>query len=644
MKIAEVRIQNLRGYKDQTVTFNDYTCLVGPNGAGKSTVLCALCIFFRDTEHFVTDLHSLQAEDFHGLATDQPIRVTVTFTDLTPEAIEDFKEYHRQGKLVITAEAKYDLNTRSAEVRQYGQRMVMREFKPYFAADGDKKPVAYLKDIYQTIRGKFPDLPDVSVKAQMADALHTYENKHPDRCELFPSSDQFYGFSGGANRLAKYVQWVYIPAVKDASTEQTETKSSALGKLLARSVRSRINFSEKLAEIRREVSEKYIQLIADNQEVLSDLSTALGDRLREYAHFDTRIQVKWQSTPDRAIRVDEPIAQIVAGEGGFDGELARFGHGLQRCYVLALLQELSVNSNPTAPRLILGCDEPELHQHPPQARHLADVLVQLSGNNSQVVVSTHSPHLVFGDRFADIRLIRKDVRTRAATVSHVTVETLAHTIAEAKQEAPVIPSAATLRLRQALMPSLNEMFFTRVVVLVEGVEDVAFITTYATLLGRWSDFRRLGCHLIPTEGKSRMFHPLTIAKHLNIPTFALFDADTHTTNAGNRHKHEKDNGALLRLRGHPAQDPMPAAAFWSRDTVMWSTEIANVVEEDFGAEAEQVLQQTRVSYGQVGNLEKTTMFIADYVEAAWARGLRSKHLEQLIESIIAFAQQPWPEG
>jgi putative ATP-dependent endonuclease of the OLD family len=141
-----------------------------------------------------------------------------------------------------------------------------------------------------------------------------------------------------------------------------------------------------------------------------------------------------------------------------------------------------------------------------------------------------------------------------------------------------------------------------------------------------------------------MFHPLTIAKHLNIPTFALFDADTHTTNAGNRHKHEKDNGALLRLRGHPAQDPMPAAAFWSRDTVMWSTEIANVVEEDFGAEAEQVLQQTRVSYGQVGNLEKTTMFIADYVEAAWARGLRSKHLEQLIESIIAFAQQPWPEG
>jgi putative ATP-dependent endonuclease of the OLD family len=435
-----------------------------------------------------------QSEDFHRCNTEEPIRITVTFTDLSPEAQADFKEYYRQGKLIVTAEAKYERVTTSAEVKQYGQRMVMRDFRAYFAADGDKESATRLKEIYQKIREKYPELPNVSVKAQMASALQTYEVEHPEKLELFPSHDQFYGFSNGANRLEKYIQWVYIPAVKDASTEQAETKTSALGKLLARTVRSNINFTDQLADIRREVTEKYLKLIEDNQPALEALSTTLGNRLREYAHLDTRIKLKWQGAPERAIRVEEPTAQIVAGEGGFDGELSRFGHGLQRCYLLALLQELTISGSTTAPRLILGCDEPELHQHPPQARHLADVLIRLSERNTQVILTTHSPHLVSGDRFADVRLIRNDPTTMSATVSHVTINALAETIGLAKGEKPAPPSATVLKMRQALMPSLNELFFTRVVVLVEGLEDIAYITAYATCLGLWEDFRRQGCH------------------------------------------------------------------------------------------------------------------------------------------------------
>ncbi len=56
MKIKSVRIQNLRSIKDQTIGLSDYTCLVGANGAGKSTILCALNIFFRETENSATSL------------------------------------------------------------------------------------------------------------------------------------------------------------------------------------------------------------------------------------------------------------------------------------------------------------------------------------------------------------------------------------------------------------------------------------------------------------------------------------------------------------------------------------------------------------------------------------------------------------
>lgn len=59
MKIASVRIQNFRSFLDETVEFDDYTCLVGPNGSGKSTVLTALNIFFRETENASTNLVEL---------------------------------------------------------------------------------------------------------------------------------------------------------------------------------------------------------------------------------------------------------------------------------------------------------------------------------------------------------------------------------------------------------------------------------------------------------------------------------------------------------------------------------------------------------------------------------------------------------
>ena len=38
--------------------------------------------------------------------------------------------------------------------------------------------------------------------------LRAYEDEHSELCDLIPSEDQFYGFSKGSNRPARYVQWV----------------------------------------------------------------------------------------------------------------------------------------------------------------------------------------------------------------------------------------------------------------------------------------------------------------------------------------------------------------------------------------------------------------------------------------------------
>jgi putative ATP-dependent endonuclease of OLD family len=142
MKLTEIRIQNFRSFKDETILLDDYTCLVGPNGSGKSAVLMALNVFFRNNDATVTDVLNLTREDFHHENVQEPMKITVTFEDLpseddplvSQEAKELLNLYARQNKLVLFAMAKWDQNEEIAPVKQYGSRSVMKEFKPYFKA------------------------------------------------------------------------------------------------------------------------------------------------------------------------------------------------------------------------------------------------------------------------------------------------------------------------------------------------------------------------------------------------------------------------------------------------------------------------------------------------------------------------------
>src|ERR1017187_1333740 len=153
MRIESVSIKNLRCIKDSVANLGAYTCLVGPNGAGKSTLLHALNILFRHVEDASTDVTSLTPEDFYLHDTTSPIEITVTFTGLPKEAEEDFKGYVRQGKLIISVVATFDSKSNRAEVRQFGQRLGMAAFRPFFRAHGDGEPVSDLKAVFERLAG-----------------------------------------------------------------------------------------------------------------------------------------------------------------------------------------------------------------------------------------------------------------------------------------------------------------------------------------------------------------------------------------------------------------------------------------------------------------------------------------------------------
>ena len=517
----------------------------------------------------------------------------------------------------------------------------MPAFTDFFKAVSGKAKVTDLRPIYGRIRESFAELPAAASASEMTEALRAFEADHQNLCELTRSEDEVYGFTKGSNRLEKYIEWTFVPAVKDASTEQLEAKKTFLGTLLERTVRSKMSFSESLAALRSSVAEEYRGLLNANQNTLDDLSASLSARLREWAHPDARLSLSWRDDPSRNISIEEPLAEVAAGGSLFQGSLARSGHGFQRSFLLALLVELAGCRDTGNPRLLLACEEPEIYQHPPQAKYLSSVLQKLSGANAQVIVSTHSPYFVSARGFRDVRTVRQELAEDQPIVRAVNLQDLSELLAQAQNDQLVLPPEVEFKIEQALEPTINEMFFSSVLVLVESPEDFAYLSTYFTLTGKMEEYRRLGCHIIPASGKSRMIRPLAVAKMLGIPTFVVFDADGNVEKPDQRSQHERDNLALLRLCSVDNPIPFPAAIFQTDCLVMWPTTIGAVIKNEFGQEGwtkHEMAVRTRRAILDVAGLEKNPLLIGLTLTEAFEHGQRSAILDGVCNQIISFAR------
>lgn len=633
MRIKSVRIKNFRGFADVTVHFDNYTCLVGANGAGKSTILCALNVFFREATN-ATDVQALSIEDYHKKNTEERIEITVTFHHLSDAAKTDLRDYVRGDELIVSAVAEFDAGSGRASVRQVGSRMGMQEFTPFFKAF-DTENAANLGAMFDEYRQHYPDIEQARSKGDRKDALIAFEQSHKDLLVPLESEDTFYGI-GGSSKLRNHMQWVYVPAVKDASQEQSDSRDSALGKLLARTVRAQVDFRTDIGQLEAETRQKYSALMVARQGALDAVGASLTQRLTQWCHPEAVVRLAWNPSP---ISIKDPAARATGGEGAFEGELARFGHGFQRSYLIALLQELSSTDDANGPTLVLGCEEPELYQHPPQARYLAQVLQELSERNAQVCVTTHSPYFVGGKSFESVRMVHKGARD-VASVRSTTFQKLAERHAEIDGTIEQPPTAMAALVNQILRPHLNEMFFARRIVLVEGSEDAAYIMTWMALSDRLNAFRSKGVHVVPTDGKNHLVRPLIIAEQLGIPFAVVFDSDrSQQGHARYGPMHRADNRRLLHLLGVPAADSFPQNDVWEAGFVQWADDLGTVVDNELDASLgtanfNQLMDRARLDCGNAASLEKNTLLIQHKLMRARDAGATCPSLDRLCEFVL----------
>ena len=243
----------------------------------------------------------------------------------------------------------------------------------------------------------------------------------------------------------------------------------------------------------------------------------------------------------------------------------------------------------------------------------------------------------------DNPLVRKNRKTGEAKIYHAQTQSLNDLCRKARGTGTSINKlASTAKIHQALTPELNEMFFTQTLILVEGQEDAAYLTTYFHLCGMWDEFRRLGCHIVPTNSKSRMLQPRAIARLLQIPTFTIFDSDgdEYADKSKNNHTmHLNDNTALLWICEHADSDAFPPSHLWLQGCTVWSSNIGKAFFADVSYERlHPIKEQLEKDYGQPGDMKKNVLFISDLLALAWESDVRSALLQRLCGDILTFAR------
>jgi predicted ATP-dependent endonuclease of OLD family len=413
------------------------------------------------------------------------------------------------------------------------------------------------------------------------------------------------------------------------------------------------------------VQEEYAGLITPEAvPELDELAGTLSENLRYYVP-SANVRLNWRAA--EAVSVPLPRADARLEEDGYEAPVDKVGHGLQRAFILSVLQtlvgleyqhQISRSGDDTAsegeegdqggmlPDLIIAIEEPELYQHPNRQRHLSQILLRLSegtipgvAERTQVIYSTHSPLFVDLSRFDSIRRLTK--RPNQANrgwpmitqLARTDMASIARKLEGAQDEAPAVPfggESLKARMVAIMTPWVNEGFFADVLVLVEGEDDRSAILGAANMVG--FDLQAEGIGVIPCGGKASIDRPFLVFSELGIPVYVVFDGDgdKEETKRG-----EKANRILERLLGMSEIRNVPRTQV-TATYATFETNLDRFLREKAGEEIYTNIARRFIrSYGyyDLDQCKKSPAFIADVLWETSKAGITINELEEIVKSI-----------
>lgn len=659
MIIKSIRVQNFRSIKDETLECDKLTALIGPNGAGKSSFLKALDMFYKVAASYTE-------EDYYTKDTSKDILITITFSELTGEEQKLFQKYVEGGELTVEKEIKWPSGKGSQ--KYYGMSLQNPEFDEILNALLIKDRGKSAKAKYEEIRSqeKYNSLPAWTTIDAVSDTLKDWEANNQDKCRRQRDEGQFFGFKEvGEAQLERYTKFLLIQAVRDASEDAAEGRGRVLSEIMDLVVRSVLSQRKDVRKLQEDTQKRYEEITnPSNLTELKTLQDSLTNTLKIYVP-DTQVNLTWQKADN--IEIPMPKADVKLVEDGYPSPVECTGHGLQRAFILTMLQHLALAQTPMQEsndekdlrqtiietesenikdttvikmsNLILGVEEPELYQHPNRQRHLSKIFFKLATGSikgvaaqTQIIYSTHSPLFVDIERVKHLRILRKkfagDDKPKQTKVFQTNLDLIAEIIEKADGKPVGTYTGETLgpRLKTLMTPWMNEGFFADFVVLVEGEEDRAVILGIATTLSY--DMESMGISVIPCMGKNNIDRPTAIFRKLEIPVYAIWDSDE-----GGDSKPE-ENHRLLRLFSQDVED-WPEKI--TENFACFKKTLLYKLQDELGKEfLDSTLESCRTKYFIARNDQalKNPIIIHEILTQAKMDSRKSATLEQIVENIV----------
>lgn len=553
MKLSSIVIKNFRSIKDSgEIYLNSIHAFVGENNTGKSNILLsieALCS---------AGVGKITRESFNDI--DKPIIIRGVFTDLKPQERRRWKPYLVENKLILEKYYFIEKDERS------GKQNVKTEFHGYKA-----EPREWYLSIEKITdkEGSRPNwknivesngLPDYFIKDDTCNksifskTLERYllENEvEYDKPDL--SSTQALGLQ--SNVISSLPSVHILSAICDYNDEIDKRTSSTTFRKLVADLSDRIlqtdpkyiQIQEALETINAMFNEAAPGSESQRLDSLSVIEEALGDIIKRLMPSVRKIKISVETEEIKEI-FSKGINMTV--DDGVLTNVVLKGHGLQRCIIFSLLQALILNQrncllSKTEPSvdsqktIILLIEEPELYIHPQLQKLFYDVMVEFS-NTDQVLYTTHSPLMLDTFKYDCISIVRKDnieVGTKVNNCDNSAFEGLTE---------KRIFKGITL-----LNSSVNELFFAKKVLLVEGPEDKIAITETLKKMGIIKQrTEEIDLSIIVAGGKQSIPFFQRILNAFQIPYVVLHDNDLFDgMSPDNRAMQTKINNDIMNLAG-----------------------------------------------------------------------------------------------
>ena len=440
MKLRELVLQNFRGYYNETrIPIDDLTALIGQNDVGKSTILEALDIFFNQSK--------IESGDKNILHTDEETVIGCVFDELPETIMLEEVETSFSGEYLLNEDGRLEIHKKypvsgKQTIWIYAEHPSNEGFNDLLLKKNNELK-AKIRNAH------LEEQANLTINSDMRRVLWQSLGDEIALSSTFISADQ-----ADEKRLWPKIEPI-LPMYRlfKADRPSTDEDHEAQDPMQHAMKIALEEQAAQLASIAEEVKQKVAQVASNTIEKLRDFDPELASTLTP----------KFKKDPTW----EKAFSFSLTGENSIP--LNKRGSGIRRLVLFSFFRATTESALFEGKNIIYAVEEPETSQHPDAQKMIVNTFREMTEKNGcQVIITTHVPGLAGMLPLESLRYITNG-------------EGYPEVASGAEDEEMLKRIADTLGVYPDLAPALAPHHGVKLIVCVEGPNDVAFLTAISRI-------------------------------------------------------------------------------------------------------------------------------------------------------------------